>query len=129
MYEIRPKVVAELQGCKSFGFKSKNNTKSHAKLHGTSINRQNQDRLMGQIKVVLESLKNVPCEGSVTIAVDNGHSFASGLVSVYDEHSKNQAREIIAEADRISFGFSREYPMSKFTVEFSQTIELYNIVR
>ena len=129
MVQIHPKVVPELVGVRSFGFKAHNHSHVQTKLFGTPSEKENQDRRISDIRTVMESLKNFPCEANLTIGCENGHTNMTGQIWTYDQVSMDKAEAIVAEADRVNFSLSRQYILCSFQLEFSQTIEIYNVQR
>jgi len=125
MVNVQPKVLTELDGCKSFGFRVSSNFNESRKLKRPDS--EVQRAICAQVKARLDALQYLPCEAKFQIGAKQGHQIWDGYVYPYDRSSREKAESIVGELNRETFSFSRTYPDSEFVITYAQTVTITRV--
>ena len=130
MVQVTPKVVPEIEGCKSFGFKTSSQTKQSTDLTYTSpIQHRTQNFIIAGIVTALQQFQNFPCEASITVGAQQGVSILEGTAEPYEQASMSATAATIEEVRIEAFQFAQEFPNSNFSVTYTQTVEITRVDR
>ncbi len=130
MVQLTPKVVPELEGCKSFGFHNQSNFHNEFDIVWQQAEEHRiQYRVIATLFVVLHQFQTLPCEVSMTVGSKDGCSILEGTVEPYDQSSANAAGLLIEEITLKVGRFAQTFPKSNLTVKYSQTVSITRVDR
>ena len=130
MVTVTPKQVPELEGCKSFGFKTKNRIQQSSRLNSESALQQRmQNFVITGIVVALQMLQNFPTEVSITVGARDGRSLLEGSADPYEGSAQTALGSVIEEITAEAYQFAQEFPGSDFSVTYTQTVKVTRVDR
>lgn len=127
MITVNPKLIPELEGCYVFGFKTKQQMGERKKLLHGSI--EKQDRAISGARLLVEKMKDLPCEVAIEVGVQEGRVIFQGEINAYDQSSMDKVESILPELDRIIENFAILYSASSFSLHVSQSVEVTDVYR
>lgn len=130
MVQVNTIVIPKLEGCASFGFKTHTRKKEKRSFkHRSSEEHSEQNKVVSDILVALEKFAFLPCEVSIEVGSQGGSPMLFGEINAYDQSSMDKSHLILSEVDSLSSQFSRSYPRSSFSVQFSQSVTITRVDR
>ncbi len=127
MITISPKVPPQIRGGNPFGFRTDNRIKESRHLKARPPEALTQDRIIAEVRVQLEQLRNWPCEVNVIIGTQEGQSIVEGEIKAYEQRTFEQATAVVETVRAIAFKFSQQHPRSSFTVSAQQTVTITKV--
>lgn len=130
MIQINSIVIPELEGCTSFGFKTRTRKKEKRSLkHRSSEEHLGQNKAVSDILVALEKFALLPCKVSIEVGSQDGSPMLFGEINAYDQSSMDESQLILSKVDFLNSQFSRSYPRSSFSIQFSQSVTITRVDR
>jgi len=127
MVNIQPKVLEELKGCQSFGFKTSNHIQDQRSLNLRGMDAQ--AAVCARVKATLEAFQNLPCDIDLQVGARQGHEILTGNIYPYDGSSQQKAHSIMREVDQMAHAFSQNYPDSEFLISYTQSVAITRVDR
>jgi hypothetical protein len=99
MINVRYERPFEIRNRQHYSHKGKANTTCSSEIVGSTIETYEANKLVGEIKALIEALNDAPCTAAIDVVVDTSGVRSHGHISVWEFEFAARVRQAVAELE------------------------------